>query len=61
MDDNREKEIEELLKELVKPGDDGLKVLGITMEDIERAVRKYWRDKDDEEDEYELAAFLGMV
>ena len=61
MEDNREKEIEELLKELVKPGDDGLKVLGITMEDIERAVRKYWRDKDDEEDEYELAAFLGMV
>ena len=61
MDDNREKEIEELLKELVKPGDDGLKVLGITMEDIERAVRKYWKDEDDEEDEYELAAFLGMV
>lgn len=60
MDDNREKEIEELLKELVKPSDDGLKVLGITMEDIERAVRKYWKDND-EEDEYELAAFLGMV
>ena len=48
-----EKEIEELLKELTRSGDDGLKALGITVEDIRRAIENYYKRKKERRNEEE--------